>query len=76
MLQPSVVRVPDLRGETAAWARHQLRMRGLRVRAVEQDGPGPSDYVRATDPVPGTAAKRGTVVTMYLVPGEGLDYAF
>jgi beta-lactam-binding protein with PASTA domain len=72
MLQPSVIRVPDVRGQHAVTARHQLRMLGLRVRAVEQDGP--SDRVRATDPPPGTAAKRGTVVTLYLVPEDGVEY--
>lgn len=73
MLQPSVVTIPDVRGQKDAWARHQLRMLGLRVRAVEDVVP--SEYVRATDPPPGTSAKRATVVTMYLVPGESVDYA-
>lgn len=74
MLQPSVVTIPDVRGQTDAWARHQLRVLGLRVRAVEEVVP--SDYVRATDPPAGTSARRGTVVTMYCVPGDGVDYAF
>jgi beta-lactam-binding protein with PASTA domain len=69
MLQPTIVTVPDVTGEVDAWARHLLRRLGLRVRAVEDIVP--SDYVRATDPPAGTQAKRGTVVTMYCVPGEG-----
>ena len=74
MLQPSVVTIPDVSGQTDAWARHQLRMLGLRVRAVEEVVP--SDYVRSTDPPAGTSAKRGTVVTMYCVPGDSVEYTF
>jgi hypothetical protein len=32
MLQPSVVEIPDVTGRGDAWARHLLRMSGLRVR--------------------------------------------
>lgn len=42
MLQPSIVTIPDVTGQVDAWARHLLRMRGLRVPAVEQTVP--SDY--------------------------------
>ncbi len=75
MLQPSVVRVPDVRGEYTTGARHQLRMLGLRVRAVQPDGPIMGRRVRAQEPAPGTNAKRGTVVRLYLVPEEGVEYA-
>jgi len=75
MLQPSVVRVPDVRGEYAGVARHQLRLRGLRARAIEPAGPVIGSRVRAQDPAPGTNAKRGTVVRLYLVPEDGVEYA-
>lgn len=74
MLQPSVVRVPDVRGEYTGGARHQLRMLGLRVRAIQPDGPAIGRRVRAQEPASGTAARRGTVVRLYLVPEEGLEY--
>lgn len=75
MLQPSVVRVPDVRGEYAGAARHQLRMLGLRARAIEPAGPIIGRRVRAQDPAPGTSAKRGTVVSLYLMPEEGVEFA-
>jgi beta-lactam-binding protein with PASTA domain len=74
MLQPSVVRVPDVRGEYTAGARHQLRMLGLRVSAIQPDGPAIGRRVRAQEPAPGTDAKRGTVVSLYLVPEGGVEY--
>lgn len=76
MLQPSVVRVPDVRGVYTGVARHQLRMLGLRVKAPQPGGPVIARRVRAQDPAPGTDAKRGTVVTLYLVPDEGVGSAF
>lgn len=75
MFQPSVVRVPDLLGMHPVTARSAVRKLGLRARPVRPDGP--SDYwvVGAQDPAPGLAAKRGTVVTLYLMPGDGVEYA-
>jgi PASTA domain len=75
MLQPSVVRVPDVCQMRTVTARSQLRKLGLRARAVEPEGPGGYLVVRAQDPAPGTEAKRHTVVTLYLVSGEGVEYA-
>jgi serine/threonine-protein kinase len=76
MTRPSVVPVPDVSGQVDIWARHTIRMQGLRARAVAPDGAVRADYVRTTDPPPGTRVKRGTVVTMYLVPGDGgYEYA-
>ena len=74
MTQPSVVRVPDVRGLYTGGARHQLRMLGLKVRTVQPDG-GLGRLVRAQDPAPSTDAKRGTVVVLYLVPESGYAYA-
>jgi len=75
MLQPSVVRVPDVSQMDAYDARRTLRMLGLRARAVRPDGPAGHLVVRAQDPAPGVTAKRGTVVTLYLISAEGLEYA-
>jgi beta-lactam-binding protein with PASTA domain len=75
MFQPSVVRVPDVRQMPTVAARSELRKLGLRASAVEPDGPRGYLIVRAQDPAPGTSAKRGTVVTLYLVSTEGLEYA-
>jgi beta-lactam-binding protein with PASTA domain len=69
MLQPSVVQVPDLRDMHMPSARSALHRLGLRARAVEPDGPRallPSLTVAAQHPAPGTAAKRRTIVTLYL----------
>jgi beta-lactam-binding protein with PASTA domain len=73
MTQPSVVRVPDVGGHYTGTARHQLRMLGLRVKAVHPDG-GMGRRVRSQDPAPGSDAKRGTVVSLYLVPESGVEY--
>ena len=74
MLQPSVVRVPELRQMAPVTARSVLRRLGLRARAVRPDGQGGYWFVSAPDPAPGTAAKRGTVVTLYLMSGEGVEF--
>jgi beta-lactam-binding protein with PASTA domain len=75
ILQPSVVRVPDVRKTPTVTARSALRKLGLRARAVRPDGPSGYFLVSAQDPAPGTAAKRGTVVTLYLMAGEGVEHA-
>jgi beta-lactam-binding protein with PASTA domain len=75
MLAPSVVAVPDVRQMGTVAASSALRKLGLRSRAVEPDGPGGTLIVRAQDPVAGTQAKRGTVVTLYLMSGDGYEYA-
>jgi beta-lactam-binding protein with PASTA domain len=78
MFQPSVVQVPDLRNMHVPSARSKLHYLGLRARAVEPDGPRaflPSLTVAAQEPPPGTAAKRRSVVTLYLVADGGVEYS-
>jgi len=75
MLQPSIVQVPDLRLMQPVTARSAVRRLGLRARAVRPEGPSGDLLVRAQDPPPGTAAKRGTLVTLYLISGEGVESA-
>lgn len=78
MTQPSVVRVPAVCGMGPAAARSELHKLGLRAKAVEPDGQRaylPSLHVAAQEPAPGTAAKRRTVVTMYLALTSGAEYA-
>jgi beta-lactam-binding protein with PASTA domain len=76
MLQPTVVRVPDLSEVGPVTASRQLRRLGLRPRTVRPESPGRYLRVRAQEPAPGTDAKRGTVVTLYLASGEGVQHAY
>ncbi|MBO3143022.1 Stk1 family PASTA domain-containing Ser/Thr kinase [Dermatophilus congolensis] len=63
---PDVVNVPDVSGMSEADARNALESAGLAMQAEKVVG-GLFDTVRSTDPAPGTAVPRGSVIKVYVV---------
>ncbi len=58
---PITVKVPDVRGRTAADAAQVLQSAGLQVSGTQGS---PANPVTGTNPASGTVVKRGTVVAI------------